>query len=185
MKIGSFIKLNAALFTMLIVPTLANAEQYDKAAKLINERLSYMKDVAGYKADNHLPIEDLVQEKRVLDQSIVEAEALGLRGDTVMPFITAQMDAAKAVQYRYRADWLSEQEGNWKPQDLKEVRLKLGVLNTEILKEIAAALRKSNNHAPSKCKYMRAVQQKNIKESDKKALCATLNKIRLKSPESF
>lgn len=31
---------------------------------LINERLSYMKDVAGYKAQHHQAIEDLLQEKK-------------------------------------------------------------------------------------------------------------------------
>ncbi len=37
-----------------------------------------MKDVAGYKAEQHLPIEDLTQEKKVLDQSLSELTLLGL-----------------------------------------------------------------------------------------------------------
>ncbi len=80
---------------------------YDQTARLVNERLSYMKDVAGYKAEQHLPIEDLAQEKKVLDQSISEAESFGLNSETVKPFIVTQMNVAKAIQYRYRADWLS------------------------------------------------------------------------------
>ena len=31
---------------------------------------------------------------------------MGLEPASVRPFIAAQMDAAKAIQYRYRADWL-------------------------------------------------------------------------------
>lgn len=53
-----------------------------------------------------------------------------------------QMDVAKAIQYRYRADWLSSPETNWKPQDLSEVRLKISALNTELLKNIAYELKK-------------------------------------------
>lgn len=54
----------------------------------------------------------------------------------------AQMDVAKAIQYRYRADWLSSPETNWKPQDLSEVRVKISALNTELLKISPMNLRK-------------------------------------------
>ena len=47
----------------MCISSLAQAYQYDQTARLVNERLSYMKDVAGYKAEQHLPIEDLTQEK--------------------------------------------------------------------------------------------------------------------------
>lgn len=52
------------------------------------------------------------------------------------------MNVAKAIQYRYRADWLSSPETNWKPQDLSEVRLKISSLNTELLKILPMNLRK-------------------------------------------
>lgn len=58
------------------------------------------------------------------------------------------MDVAKAIQYRYRAIWLSSPETNWKPQDLSEVRVKISALNTELLKNIAYELKKNNNKAP-------------------------------------
>ncbi len=91
-----------------------------------------------------------------------------------------QMDVAKAIQYRYRADWLSSPETNWKPQDLSEVRLKISALNTELLKNIAYELKKNNNKAPHGCSYMWPVQHPQLKEADKRALCVTLNKIKLK-----
>jgi chorismate mutase len=93
-----------SLATFMCVSSLAQAYEYDQVAHLMNERLSYMKDVAGYKAEQHLPIEDLVQEKKVLDQSLAEAESFGLSSETVKPFIVTQMNVAKAIQYRYRAD---------------------------------------------------------------------------------
>lgn len=170
----------STLAAFMCFPPLAQAYQYDQTARLVNERLAYMKDVAGYKAEQHLSIEDLTQEKKVLDQSLSEAESFGLNSETVKPFIVTQMNVAKAIQYRYRADWLSSPESNWKPQDLAEVRLKISSLNTELLKNIADELKKNNNKAPHGCSYMWPVQHPQLKEADKKALCMTLNKIKLR-----
>ncbi len=170
----------STLAAFMCISSLAQAYQYDQTARLVNERLSYMKDVAGYKAEQHLPIEDLTQEKKVLDQSLSEAESLGLNSETVKPFIVTQMNVAKAIQYRYRADWLSSPESNWKPQDLAEVRLKISSLNTELLKNIAYELKKNHNKAPHGCSYMLPVQHSPLKDADKKALCVALNKIKLR-----
>ncbi|MCU4548264.1 chorismate mutase [Acinetobacter pittii] len=170
----------STLAAFMCISSLAQAYQYDQTARLVNERLAYMKDVAGYKAEQHLPIEDLTQEKKVLDQSLSEAESFGLNSETVKPFIVSQMNVAKAIQYRYRADWLSSPESNWKPQDLAEVRLKISSLNTELLKNIAYELKKNHNKAPHGCSYMWPVQHSQLKDADKKALCVALNKIKLK-----
>lgn len=170
----------STLAAFICISSLAQAYQYDQTARLVNERLSYMKDVAGYKAEQHLPIEDLTQETKVLDQSLSEAESFGLNSETVKPFIVTQMNVAKAIQYRYRADWLSSPESNWKPQDLAEVRLKISSLNTELLKNIAVELKKNYNKAPHGCSYMWPVQHPQLKDADKKALCMTLNKIKLR-----
>ncbi|MBN6512436.1 chorismate mutase [Acinetobacter pittii] len=174
------VKAVCTLAAFMCFPPLAQASQYTQTARLVNERLSYMKDVAGYKAEQHLPIEDLTQEKKVLDQSLSEAESFGLNSETVKPFIVTQMNVAKAIQYRYRADWLSSPETNWKPQDLAEVRLKISSLNTELLKNIAVELKKNHNKASHGCSYMWPVQHSQLKDADKKALCETLNKIKLK-----
>ncbi|MFQ9621615.1 MAG: gamma subclass chorismate mutase AroQ [Enterobacteriaceae bacterium] len=96
---------------------------------LINERLSLMKDVAGYKAQHHQAIEDLQQEKKVLESATADADSLGLKGESVRPFIQAQMDAAKAIQYRYRADWLAAPETDWQPRPLQDVRTQIGQLS--------------------------------------------------------
>ncbi|PPZ36046.1 gamma subclass chorismate mutase AroQ, partial [Escherichia coli] len=100
----------------------AQAGKNEKIAQLIDQRLDYMKDVAGYKAENHLPIEDLPQERKVIEKSLVETESLGLEGESVRNFMIAQISVAKTIQYRYRADWLSVPEKNWKPRDLADIR---------------------------------------------------------------
>lgn len=151
----------------------------DSVAQLINQRLSYMKDVAGYKAKNHLPVEDLTQEDKVLSDSVAIAEKSGLDGESVKPFIHAQMDAAKAIQYRYRADWLSQRESGWQPAPLDQVRVKISALNSEILADISANLKHGVNFTDKQA-FMQAIAQKNLAPADKKQLWHSLQKITLK-----
>lgn len=54
-----------------------------------------MKDVAGYKAENHLPIEDRIQEEKVINSAMAQAESLGLNGESIKPLMVAQINAAK------------------------------------------------------------------------------------------
>lgn len=123
---------------------LAEAINTEDVVALINQRLSYMKDVAGYKANNHLAIEDLSQEDKVLANTVNEAKQLGLDGESVKSFIQAQMDAAKAIQYRYRADWLSIPEKDWQPESLEQVREQISVLNTNILTGVRTKLTRAS-----------------------------------------
>lgn len=51
------------------------------------------------------------------------------------------MDVAKAIQYRYRADWLSVPETDWKPRPLKDVREQIAQLNYRILQDLAKRLK--------------------------------------------
>ncbi|MCW2475249.1 MULTISPECIES: chorismate mutase [unclassified Symbiopectobacterium] len=160
---------------------LASPTQCGDLASLINQRLSYMKDVAGYKAEKHLAIEDVPQEVNVLANSVAVAEKLGLHGESVKPFIQAQMDAAKAIQYRYRADWLSVAESNWRPDPLPQVRSKISGLNTDILSCINATLLQGERFT-NKTAFLRVLDQANLKESDKARIWYSLQQITLKSP---
>ena len=85
----------------------------------------------------------------------------------------------KAIQYRYRADWLSSPESNWKPQDLAEVRLKISSLNTELLKILPLNLRKITIKRLMAVAICGLFSIHNLK-SRQKALCETLNKIKLR-----
>lgn len=176
LKISGGLLLLAKMFfsaTAMAVPT-----QNDDLALLINQRLSYMKDVAGYKAIHHLAIEDLSQEAKVLAGSMVVAEKLGLDGESVKPLIQAQMDAAKAIQYRYRADWLSVPEKDWQPEPLEQVRSKISSLNTDILTDISTKL-KNGYLFSDKISFMKALDQAKLKDSDKEGLWNSLEKITL------
>ena len=158
--------------------TLAAPTPHTDVASLINQRLSHMKDVAGYKAKNHLAIEDLQQEAKVLASSVAEAEKLGLDGESVKLFIQAQMDAAKAIQYRYRADWLAAQETGWQPAPLDQVRAKISALSTAILVGVSQTL-SHNKQFTDRAAFMKAVEQVNLKDGDKERLWQSLRQITL------
>lgn len=148
--------------------------------ELINSRLSYMKDVAGYKAQHHQPIEDLNQERRVLEKALADARQLGLDGETVKPFIQAQMDVAKAIQYRYRADWLASPESHWQPRPLEEVRKRIGQYSDAILASVSATLKQGSRlTATDKAAFMRDIRQPNISPQDKELLWRTLSAVSL------
>ncbi len=158
---------------------LATSIQHEDVASLINQRLSCMKDVAEYKVNNHLAIEDLAQEARVLSGTVLEAEKLGLDGESVKLFIQAQMDAAKAIQYRYRADWLSVPEKSWQPEPLGQVRAKISVLSTVILTSVNVKL-STGAQFTDKTAFMKRLNQTHLKDSDKERLWHSLKQITLK-----
>lgn len=159
---------------------IATPTQNADVAALINQRLSHMKDVAGYKAQHYLAIEDLPQEAKVLANSVAEAEKLGLDGESVKPFIQAQMDAAKAIQYRYRADWLSAPEKDWQPAPLEQVRVKISALNSAILTGINQTLSQDGQFT-DRAAFMKTLEQVNLKDNDKQRLWQSLKQIRLKN----
>lgn len=68
----------------------ASAAEPNGVFSLIDQRLSYMKDVAGYKAAHRLPIEDLAQEEQVLKQVMAEAEKKGIDPQSIKPFLLPQ-----------------------------------------------------------------------------------------------
>lgn len=168
--------LTAAGFTA----TAASAERHS-VGSLINERLSYMKDVAGDKAQHHQTIEDLPQESKVLEKAVADAGALGIKGETVKPFIQAQMDAAKAIQYRYRADWLSVPENGWTPRPLSEVREKIGRLSYTILQTVAERLKSGGPLTEQeKARFMQDIRQQNLNDRDKLLIWNALKTVSLK-----
>ncbi len=176
-KVTRGLLLLAGLF--FSITAIAKPIKTDETASLINQRLSYMKDVAGYKANNHLAIEDLPQEANVLANSVREAETLGLDGKTVAPFIQAQMDAAKAIQYRYRADWLSAPENGCQPEPLDSVRAKISRLNTQILTSVSNKLKKGERFN-DRFAFMKSLEQTHLKVGDKERLWQSLKQIALK-----
>lgn len=149
----------------------------------INQRLGHMKDVAGYKADNHLPIEDVDQESKVINSSLTEAEGLGLDRESVRPFIVAQISAAKAIQYRYRAQWLSVPENGWRPEPLDLVRREIAQLSSEILQRLALRAKEGPIRDDERNAFVWQLDQDNLSCPDKWRLFEALQLVRSVSIE--
>lgn len=144
----------------------------------INQRLGYMKDVAGYKAENHLPIEDVEQEIKVINSSLAEADVLGLDRESVKSFIIAQISAAKAIQYRYRAQWLSTPIEDWQPQPLDIVRQNIAQLSSEILQQLALQVKVGPIQASERDAFVLHLDQNNLSCPDKWQLFEALLLVR-------
>lgn len=166
------------LFVCLATQTSSFAGEVTPLAEKVNSRLSFMKDVAGYKALNHLPIEDAAQEAKVLESAKTEAKKLGLDPATVEPFIVAQINAAKAVEYRYLADWLARPEEGWQPRPLDKVRAEIAQLSREILQQIAQDLKNGAFEPGQQPQFFKVVHEQNLKEQDKQQLFNALLAVR-------
>lgn len=114
--------------------------------ELINQRLSYMKDVAAHKWVNNKPIEDLKREAVVLEKSMTKAKEEGLNQHSIKAFFIAQITVAKNIQKAWHKEW--EQEGfpsTLEFEDLQAVRKSLISLGNEILTSIKPALPSLHN----------------------------------------
>lgn len=168
----------ALLFACCLTSFSALAGDGAVLGELVNQRLTYMKDVAGYKAQQHLPIEDLTQEAKVLTSTEAEAGRLGLDPLSVRPFIVAQMDAAKAIQYRYRADWLATPENGWQPRPLDSVRPQIATLSNRILQLLAQELKGGPLTEGARGAFVSAIRQAHLSDADKQRLFTALLAIR-------
>ena len=131
--------LAASLILLLWQPAAAQPEAIT-AFQLINERLKHMEDVAMYKSVNGLPVEDLPREKIVIENAVLAAESQELLGNSIEGFFIAQINVAKAIQYRSLADWLSSPISKPIPDLPNQIRPKLTELGDEIVKELALLL---------------------------------------------
>jgi chorismate mutase len=103
---------------------------------------------------------------------------LGLEPASVRPFIAAQMDAAKAIQYRYRADWLASPEPGWQPRPLAQVRPQIAQLSSQILQRLAERLRTGPLGEADRAAFMASVDQVNLSAADKRRLADALLAVR-------
>ena len=75
------------LATLLILPVFAHAEEsYKTVFEKINQRMSYMQDVALYKINHHLAIEDVEREAIVVEKSKAASEKYSLDGNSTTEF---------------------------------------------------------------------------------------------------
>ena len=162
----------SAIFILYIFITNAQASELFET---INERLSYMEDVALYKSRNRLPVEDINREQIVTDNARIFAIEKGLDPNSIEQFFKAQISVAKAIQYRYRAYILSHPTGK-KPKNLQtEVRPKLLQLGNRINELI---LKHIETHGSFEFEiysdFDSAIKVEFVSDSDKKYLFESL-----------
>lgn len=105
----------------------------------IDARLELMDEVAAYKWQHGLPIEDLGREAVVLDQAAADALRFGLAPDSVRELFAAQIDAAKVIQGYWFERWAGGEAPPPAPDLAAEVRPALLRLGAEILAAASTA----------------------------------------------
>ncbi|WP_249364626.1 gamma subclass chorismate mutase AroQ [Pseudoalteromonas rubra] len=144
----------------------------------INQRLAQMQSVALFKAHKHRPIEDLSREAVVLSKALEQARQQCLDTASVEAFFQAQMDAAKAIQYRYRAQWLAEGVPD-KDADLVQLRNTLNQLGAAILEVLTHHLAQHGNLTPELGPIFNTeLVTANLTEKDKRKLYNALQSVR-------
>ena len=86
-------------------PPPGDLEPVDRLLTLMDERLSYMDDVARNKWNSGAAIEDLPREAKLLRTSGVQAAGYGLSADIAQDFLRAQIEASKIIQHTRFAQW--------------------------------------------------------------------------------
>ncbi len=148
---------------------------------LMHSRLSYMRDVALYKLDTQQPLLDKTREKVVLEKALIRAKEEGLSANHIESFVAAQMNAAKAIQYRYMAEWMSTPPKTLPEKDLKTV-IRPAILNlgTQITRKVALFLKSGKQFSDDLFPlFDRTLNVENLSMDDKRQLFNMLKGIRL------
>lgn len=148
----------------------------------MNERFSWMKDVAGDKYLQNKPVEDLVQENKVLKSTTEKAVALGLNANTVRPFIQAQMNAAKFIQSSFIEQWKAAGglPTGWTPRPLETVRAAIAKQSDTILADLANLLRTGKKITNTdQAIFRNNLKERPLDELNIKSMFSTLQQVRL------
>ncbi|EAU6964642.1 chorismate mutase [Salmonella enterica] len=100
---------------------------------VLNERMLLMKEIAAYKMKHHLPIDDFTREQNVFAEAEKEAKNNGLDPHSIIPFISSLMEASKAIQYRYLAQWRTGPEPSFPIQTLSVSRQRIRQLDNQLV----------------------------------------------------
>lgn len=137
-----------AILALLLLLTPAHSAMCSDTAgdleslrRLLIERLALMEQVAAYKWNAGLPIDDPAREANVLKAALARSRAAGLDPATARRFTVAQMEAAKVVQRHYFRQWRENAvETIAGVPDLKtDLRPKIGALSADLIEAIAAS----------------------------------------------
>ena len=132
---------------MVLAVRLAAAPQFvgepelvDRVIELIDRRLALMPEVAAVKFQQHQPIADPARERVVLEQSVVDAQAMNLEGEAARTFFSVQIRLARAVQEHWFERWRARAESPPAARDLVTVlRPQLDAIGRELLPAVYLA----------------------------------------------
>ena len=189
MSVSSFGCLSGRLLAIVLLcgwalPFLgATAEPSPKPVfELIDARLSLMKDVARFKAQQGLAVEHKAREKVVVAKAQASASDAGLDPESVAAFYRQQIQAAKAIQYRYLADWTFDRAAAVEPAaDLETViRPALLDIGDRLVAAMADYLKAGgcfrSDHWPL---FRESITVEHLTESEKTKLFESMSKINL------
>ena len=147
--------------------------------KTIDERLGYMKDVALFKAQNQIQVEDIEREKIVLSNAKKLAVRHGLDPNSMEHFFIVQINVAKAIQYRFRAELLTL-EMPARSVDLESnIRPALDQLGSDIVALFATLLQnQSAVKEESRKIFIRTLQSQSLSEVEREALFNAMLEVR-------
>ncbi|TDJ20306.1 MAG: gamma subclass chorismate mutase AroQ [Gammaproteobacteria bacterium] len=150
--------------------------------RLVNERLAFMKEVAMVKAKSGKPVEDRAREELVITKAKERARQAGLDPSSIEEFFHTQISAAKAIQYRYLAEWaLSRNPPEREPRDLvTEVRPELIRLGKEIVLAIRSFLGSGGRFTDTYfSEFLTAINVSNLNQGEKGKLFESMRQIAL------
>jgi len=158
----AIIKVGVLVSSMTIFT--ARAAEWDKVFSLINQRLSYMQEVAVNKAKAHLAIEDLEQEKKVLQKVMVTAKNKGLDPDSVKPHLD-----------------MTQKAGDSPVKTLAKIRLEIAESSNLLIETLYQILHSGVGFDETSCeKLIKIVDQPELSNIDKELIFTALRAVKLK-----
>lgn len=176
----------AALLGAILVPLSAAAQPSPQPVfELVDARLRQMREVALYKTQHGLAVADVAREAVVLESAEEAAAAVGLDPLSVSSFYRLQIQAAKAIQYRYLADWaLGSDAGNEPAEDLEtQIRPRLIRLGRELTAALHGFLAAGGCFGPEHLpRFVDTVGTEHLTEAEEILLFESMSQIDLAPP---
>jgi len=108
---------------------------------LIAARLALMRPVAEWKYAHDVPVTDQAREQKVLDTTVLQAQALGIEADGARQLFTLQIRLARQIQERAADEWRTSHATVHPSRDLNsDLRPQLDHVGTQLLQAIYLAL---------------------------------------------
>ncbi|CAA0124565.1 Secreted chorismate mutase [BD1-7 clade bacterium] len=168
------------IVTMLFFPCSSWASEWSGVFSLMHQRLGWMQAVAVDKAHAHKPIEDIARETKVLASSVASAQKAGLDAESTRHFFQTQIAVAKAIQYRWMAEYVVSGAPKSEYSLQKDIRPKLIDLGHSMVASIAVALSQEGAlTAQDLTAFENTLSLPMLHDGDKKALFESLRAIRL------